>query len=286
MKIGNYNLLSVETGCFALDGGAMFGVIPKNLWEKTNPSDSNNRISLALRSLLLESDNQLILIDTGIGYKFDEKFSKIYNIEFSEYSLEKSLDKYNFSRTDITDVIITHLHFDHAGGTTFLNNGNLELTFPNAIHHVQGEHWDWALNPSEKDRASFIKNDFLLIEQKEKLNKLPGPMELFRGIELLVMYGHTQGMQIVKISGSKNTFLYCSDLIPTASHIPVPWVMAYDNNPLTTMNEKSRLLPQAVKEEWVLFYEHDPFREASTVQSSDKGFRMKDEIHQIKKCDR
>lgn len=279
MKIENYNLFSVETGSFALDGGAMFGVVPKNLWEKTNPSDSNNRISLALRSLLLESDNQLILIDTGIGYKFEEKFSEIYNIEFSEYSLEKSLDKYNFSRTDITDVIITHLHFDHAGGTTFLNNGNLELTFPNAIHHVQGEHWDWALNPSEKDRTSFIKNDFLLIEQKEKLNKLPGPMELFPGIELLVMYGHTPGMQIVKISGSKNTFLYCSDLIPTASHIPVPWVMAYDNNPLTTMNEKNQLLPQAAKEGWILFYEHDPFREASTVLSSDKGFRMKDKIH-------
>jgi len=278
LKIGNYNLSSVETGRFSLDGGAMFGVVPKNLWEKTNPSDSSNRISLALRSLLLESDNQMILVDTGIGHKFDEKFSKIYNIDFSEYSLEKSLEKSKFSRTDITDVIITHLHFDHAGGTTFLNDGILELTFPNAIHHVQGEHWDWALNPSEKDSASFLKNDFLLLQQKEKINILSGPMELFPGIELLVMYGHTQGMQIVKISDSANTLIYCSDLIPTASHVPIPWVMAYDNNPLITMNEKNRLLPRAAKEEWILFYEHDPYRNASTVLVGEKGFRMKDEM--------
>lgn len=254
MKIGNYELISIETGRFALDGGAMFGVVPKNLWEKTNPSDSNNRISLALRSLLLKSENRLILIDTGIGYKFVEKLIKIYNIDFSEYSLEKSLAKYNFSNDDITDVIITHLHFDHAGGITFLNKGNIKMTFPNAMHHVQGEHWDWALHPSEKDKTSFMKNDFSLLEHKKKLNRLPGPTELFPGIELLVMYGHTQSMQIVKIYDSENTVLYCADLIPTASHIPVPWVMAYDNNPLITMNEKNRLLPQVVREGWILFF--------------------------------
>jgi glyoxylase-like metal-dependent hydrolase (beta-lactamase superfamily II) len=185
---------------------------------------------------------------------------------------------YNFSCEDISDIILTHLHFDHAGGITFIKNGKLELTFPNALHHVQGEHWDWALNPFEKDKASFIKNDFSLIEQKEKLNKLTGPMELFPGIELLVMYGHTKGMQVVKISDSKNTVLYCADLIPTASHIPVPWVMAYDNNPLITINEKNQLLPQAVREGWILFFEHDPNREASTVQHSDKGFRLRDDI--------
>jgi glyoxylase-like metal-dependent hydrolase (beta-lactamase superfamily II) len=278
LKIGDFNLYSIETGRFALDGGAMFGVVPKNLWEKTNPADSNNRISLALRSLLLESGNKLILIDTGIGTKFDEKFSKIYDVDFSNYSLDNSLKKDGFSRTDITDIIISHLHFDHAGGTTILNNGDLELAFPNAIHHVQGEHWDWALNPSEKDRASFIKNDFLLLENKGKINRLSGPMELYPGIELLVMYGHTQGMQLIKVSDSDNTVLYCSDLIPTASHIPVPWVMAYDNNPLITINEKNRLLPIAVDEKWILFFEHDPFRTASTVETSEKGFQMRDEI--------
>jgi glyoxylase-like metal-dependent hydrolase (beta-lactamase superfamily II) len=278
LKIGNYELYSIETGRFALDGGAMFGVVPKNLWDKTNPSDSNNRISLALRSLLLQSENQLILIDTGIGSKFDDKYSGIYKIDFSDYSLEKSLKAHGFSKADITDVIITHLHFDHAGGTTFYNDGRLELTFPNAIHHVQSEQWDWALNPSDKDQASFLQNDFQLLDSNQKLNKLPGPRELFPGVELLVMYGHTQGMQLVKVFDSGKTLLYCSDLIPTSSHIPVPWVMAYDNNPLITMNEKNRLLPKAAEEQWILFFEHDPFIKASTVSTDDKGFRMKDEI--------
>lgn len=279
MKIANYRLYSIDTGRFALDGGAMFGVVPKKLWEKTNPADSSNRIPLALRSLLLESAEKLILIDTGIGTKFDEKYSQIYKIDFSDHSMDNSLNAYGFSRTDITDVIITHLHFDHAGGTTFINNGSLELTFPNAIHHIQEEQWDWALHPSQKDQASFMKNDFQLLEEKEKVKKLPGPMELFSGIELLVMYGHTQGMQLVKISDPDHTLLYCADLIPTTSHIPVPWVMAYDNNPLITMNEKSRLLPQAIKEEWILFYEHDPSLQASTVNITEKGYRMKDEVH-------
>jgi glyoxylase-like metal-dependent hydrolase (beta-lactamase superfamily II) len=278
LKIGNYQLYSIETGRFALDGGAMFGVVPKNLWEKSNPSDSSNRISLSLRSLLLQSENQLILVDTGIGTKFDEKFSKIYKIDFSDHTLDQNLNRYGFSKSDITDVIITHLHFDHAGGITYLNNGQPEMTFPNAIHHVQGEQWDWAVNPSEKDGASFIKDDFQILETKNKLNKLSGPMELFPGVELLVMYGHTQGMQLMKLSDPQNTLLYCADLIPTSSHIPVPWVMAYDNNPLITMNEKKRLLPLAVEEQWILFYEHDPDLTASSVYRSEKGFRMKDEI--------
>lgn len=278
MKIGNYNIYSIETGRFSLDGGAMFGVVPKNLWEKVNPPDPKNRISLALRSLLLESDNQLIMVDTGIGTKFDDKYSKIYNIDFSEYNLDNSLRQYGFEREEITDVIITHLHFDHAGGTTFLNDRKLELTFPNAIHHIQSEQWDWALNPSEKDQASFLTNDFLLVEKEGKLNRLSGPSEIFPGIELMVMYGHTQGMQLVKVSDSQNTLLYCADLIPTSSHIPVPWIMAYDNNPLITMNEKNRLLPIIVDNDWILFYEHDPFITASTVYNSEKGYRKKDTI--------
>ena len=278
MQIGNYNLFSIETGQFVLDGGAMFGVIPKNLWKKTNPADSENRISLSMRSLLLESDNQLILIDTGIGNTFDEKFSTRYNIDFTKHSLDKSLKKYNFSPSDITDVIITHLHFDHASGISSLDKGNLKLKLPNAIHYVQKEHWEWALRPSPKDRASFIKNDFLLLEKNKSLHKLSGPMVLFPGIELLVMFGHTPAMQIVKISDSKNTVLFCADLIPTASHIPVPWVMAYDNNPLITLNEKNQILSQAVRENWILFFEHDPYREACTVQSTEKGFRIKDDI--------
>ena len=278
MRIGKYELIVIETGHFALDGGAMFGVVPKILWQKSNPADKNNRIDLALRSLLLKSDDLLILIDTGLGNKFDDKFSERYKVDLSKHSINKSLKKNHLSPSDITDVIITHLHFDHAGGTTCMDKGQLKLTFPNAIHHVQGEHWDWAFSPSEKDKASFIRKDFSLLENDNKIKKLSGPQELFPGIELLVMYGHTQGMQIVKISDTDNTLLYCSDLIPTASHIPIPWVMAYDNNPLITMNEKSRLLQKAVDEKWTLFFEHDPFYQAALVSLTDKGFRMRKEV--------
>jgi glyoxylase-like metal-dependent hydrolase (beta-lactamase superfamily II) len=278
LKIGNYELIVIETGRFALDGGAMFGVVPKTLWQKANPADENNRIDLALRSLLLKSDDLLILVDTGIGNKFDDKFSERYKVDFSNYSINKSLEENRLSPSDITDVIITHLHFDHAGGTTYQDEGELKLTFPNAIHHVQGEQWDWAVGPSEKDKASYLRNDFSLLEKENKINKLPGPQELFPGVELLVMYGHTQGMQIVKISDADTTLLYCADLIPTSSHIPIPWVMAYDNNPLITMNEKSRLLPRAVDEKWILFFEHDPYRHAASVSLTDKGFRMKEEV--------
>lgn len=278
MKIGNYELFSIETGRFALDGGAMFGVVPKNLWQRNNPSDEQNRIPLASRSLLIKSTNRMILIDTGIGNKYDEKHSNIYNIDLSTYSLEKSLHKNHLSPEDITDVIITHLHFDHAGGTTYRDNGQVSLTFPNAIHHIQKEHWDWAVQPSQKDKASFLKEDFLLLEEEKRLNKLNGPTEIFSGIGLLVMYGHTQGMQVVKIYDSQTSLLYCADLIPTASHISIPWVMAYDNHPLITMEEKNRILPRAVKEEWILFFEHDPLCEAATVIQTDKGFKKNQEI--------
>lgn len=278
MKLGKYELIPIETGRFALDGGAMFGVVPKNLWEKSNPADDRNRIVLALRSLLLKSDEQIILIDTGIGTKLDEKFSKIYNVDTKSWNLEKNLRKYHITPEEITDVILTHLHFDHAGGVTYREDSQLKLTFPNAIHHLQGEHWDWALQPSEKDRASFLREDYLLLEENNLLNKLTGPGELFPGLEVLVVYGHTQGMQVVKISDSDQTLLYCADLIPTASHIPVPWVMAYDNNPLITMNEKNRFLPLAVKENWILFFEHDPYRTAATVTKIEKGYKFYQDV--------
>jgi glyoxylase-like metal-dependent hydrolase (beta-lactamase superfamily II) len=278
VKIGSYELFSIETGRFALDGGAMFGVVPKNLWQRNNPSDEYNRIPLALRSLLIKSANRKILIDTGIGNKYDEKHSNIFKIDFSTYSLEKSLDEIHLSPDDITDVIITHFHFDHAGGTTYRDSGQVFLTFPNAMHHIQKEQWDWALQPSQKDKASFLNEDFLLLEEKKQLNKLNGPMEIFSGIELFVMYGHTPGMQVVKIYNSQSCLLYCTDLIPTVSHIPIPWVMAYDNNPLVTIEEKNRIISEAVKEEWILFFEHDPLCEAATVIQTDKGFKKGREI--------
>ncbi len=278
MNIAGYSLHAIETGRFALDGGAMFGVIPKVLWSRSNPSDDKNRIELALRTLLLKGNNRTILIDTGVGEKLDEKLSRIYSIDRTKMNLQNGLAEYGVRFEDISDVILTHLHFDHTGGTTYIENGEIKPTFPNADFYVQEEHWDWAMNPAEKDRASFMKGNFAPVEQSGQLKKLEGPGELFPGIEIMVMYGHTLGMQVVKISDERNTLLYCADLMPTASHIPLPWVMAYDNNPLTTIEEKKRILPQAVKENWILFFEHDPFRAAGTVTETEKGFRLNEEI--------
>jgi glyoxylase-like metal-dependent hydrolase (beta-lactamase superfamily II) len=278
MKINGYEIIPIETGRFALDGGAMFGVIPKNLWQRTNPADEQNRIELALRCLLLKGKDKTILIDTGVGEKLHKKLKNIYKVDHSQTTLEKTLSENGVKNEDITDVIISHLHFDHTGGTTKITNGEIELTFPNAMHHVQLEQWDWANSPAEKDRASFITDNFLLMEQQSKLNILNGSGKITDGIEVMVLYGHTPGMQMIKISDSKNTLLYCADLFPTASHIPVPWVMAYDNNPLITIEEKKRLLPKVLEENWILFFEHDPFRAAGTVELNDRGYSLKEEI--------
>jgi glyoxylase-like metal-dependent hydrolase (beta-lactamase superfamily II) len=278
MKIGGYEIIPIETGRFALDGGAMFGVVPKVLWAKKNPPDDKNRIELALRCLLLKSSERIILIDTGIGLNWDDKFKTIYNVDNSEYSLIESLNQHNIKPDEISDVILTHLHFDHAGGISSYKNEEFKLTFPNARHHIQGEQWEWAMNPAEKDRASFISERFTIIKQKEKLNLLDAAGPLFKNIELMVMYGHTQGMQLVKVSDSHNTLLYCADLIPTATHIPVPWIMGYDNNPLTTISEKNRILPLAAENNWILFFEHDPTQAAARIKRTDKGFTMDEEV--------
>ncbi|TFG96338.1 MAG: MBL fold metallo-hydrolase [Calditrichales bacterium] len=278
MKIGDYHLHTFETGRFALDGGAMFGVVPKKLWEKSIPADADNRIPLALRTLLLRSDKRTILIDTGIGDKFDEKYMQIYDITPPEVSIPEKLAGLGISRYDVTDIILTHLHFDHTGGTTFLAGGELKMTYPNAIHHLQEAHWKWSNSPAEKDRASFINENFSMIKTEGKLNLLTGECELYPGIDILVMHGHTPAMQLVKVSDGQNTLLYCADLIPTGAHVPVPWVMAYDNNPLITISEKKQLLPRAAEEQWILFFEHDPFREAATIINTEKGFKIDSDV--------
>jgi len=278
MNIGPYKLIALETGCFALDGGAMFGVVPKNLWIRKNPADDANRIDLALRTLLLISDEKKILIDTGIGEKFSEKWQKIYKIDHSRQSLLSSLKAYSVSPDQITDVILTHLHFDHCGGTTFRENDSTLLRFPNATYHIQKEQWQWANEPSEKDHASFLPENFAILKDSAKLNLINGSLKLFPGIETLVMYGHTPGMQLLKISDHNQTVLYCSDLIPTASHIAVPWVMAYDNYPLKTIAEKVNILPGAVSENWLLFFEHDLARAAGFVKENEKGYELKQEF--------
>lgn len=278
MKIGPYEIFTVETGYAWLDGGAMFGVIPKVLWNKTNPSDDLNRIQLALRTMVIKNDGKIILVDTGVGQKMNEKLSNIYNVDHTNYELVKGLAREEIKPEEITDVIVTHLHFDHIGGATYYDGEILKLTFPNATYHVQGEQWYWANNPSMKDRASYMPENFKPIEKAGKLNELSGPCELFPGIEMLVMYGHTAGMQLPKISDGRSTLLYCADLLPTASHIPLPFIMGYDNNPLITLEEKKRILPQAVEENWILVFEHDPLCKAGTVQKTEKGFRLKEEV--------
>jgi len=278
MKIGYYDIITIETGYVSLDGGAMFGVVPKTLWNKTNPADELNRIQLALRTMVIRGDNKIILVDAGVGTKMNEKLSNIYNVDHSNFELIKGLAEHQIKPEDITDVIVTHLHFDHIGGATYYDGDQLKLTFPNATYHVQGEQWFWANDPSEKDKASYMLENFQPILEHNKLNELPGPCELFPGIELLVMYGHTHGMQLPKIFDENNTLLYCADLIPTASHIPLPYIMGYDNNPLVTLAEKKRILPQAVEGDWIMVFEHDPFRAAGKIEETEKGFRLKEEI--------
>ncbi len=278
MQIGQYEVFTVESGYVWLDGGAMFGVVPKVLWSKTNPADELNRIQLALRTMVIKGDRRLILVDSGVGHKMNEKLQKIYNVDQTEHDLEKDLLKHGIHPEDVTDVIITHLHFDHVGGATTIRDGKLQPTFPNAKYYVQGEQWYWANHPSEKDRASYMPENFKPIEEAGQLVELEGPKELFPGIQVLVMYGHTHGMQLVKVYDEQTTLLYCADLMPTASHIPLPYIMAYDNNPLITLEEKKRLLPQAVQENWILVFEHDPFRVAGRVVETDKGFQLGEEV--------
>jgi glyoxylase-like metal-dependent hydrolase (beta-lactamase superfamily II) len=274
----HYCLCALECGEFALDGGAMFGVIPKILWQKFNPADDANRIQLALRTLLLIGSEKKILIDTGIGTKFDKKRKNIYKIDHSNNNLEKSLRLAGIQPAEITDVIFSHLHFDHCGGTTFYTDTKLNLRFPNAVHHVQREQWEWANSPSPKDRASFIHDNIQPLINSEQLNLLSGDGEIFPGVESLTMNGHTPAMQLIKINHKKQTVLFCSDLIPTGTHISLPWVMAYDNQPLDTIHEKKYILPLALKNDWLLFFEHDPFRAAGTINKTERGYILKDEM--------
>ncbi len=278
MNISGYEIFTIEGGYIGLDGGAMFGVVPKTLWNRTNPADEANRIKLALRLLVLRGNDRIILVDTGVGHKLNDKLKNIYAVDYSQYEPVKALAEKGIKPEEVTDVIITHLHFDHIGGATWYDGEKLKLTYPNAKHYVQGEQWYWANNPSIKDRASYMPENFAPIEEAGRLVQLDGPGELFPGVEMLVMYGHTSGMQLPKISDGKKTLLYCADLLPTASHIPLPYIMGYDNNPLTTLEEKKRILPQAAEEKWIMVYEHDPFRTAGIVELTDKGYKHVQDI--------
>jgi len=272
MKIGQYKLFSIETSEFSLDGGAMFGIIPKVMWEKKAPSDSYNRIKMVTRSLLLVSDSHKILIDTGNGSKWTKKYLDLYNIDLSMYNIKSSLNKYGFTSDDITDVICTHLHFDHAGGNTIYDEDRLVPSFSNATYWISQKNWDLANHPSQKDRGSFIEDDWEVLGQNNMIRLVKE--EFLPGIEIYFTQGHTDGLMHPIISDGNKTLFYGADIFPTAAHIPIPWVMSYDLRPTETVKEKDRLLKKMHDEEWILFFEHDPIYQACTINFDGKHYCM------------
>jgi glyoxylase-like metal-dependent hydrolase (beta-lactamase superfamily II) len=279
MRIGRWNVSSIETGWFALDGGAMFGVVPRALWARHIEPDAVGRIGLALRAMLLEEidGNRKILVDTGIGQKWDDKGAAMFAVDHQRFELERALGERGLRTGDITDVLLTHLHFDHAGGATRrVGDGasaSIVPTFENATYYVQKDHLAWAQAPTEKDRASFRRENFEALLREGVLELTDGPGEWAPGIELILSYGHTHAMQLPHLHGPEGHVMYCADIIPTSIHVPVPWVMAYDNFPLTTMEEKKHILQQACAADWILFFEHDPWGPAARVVEGERGYQ-------------
>ncbi|MFQ3341380.1 MAG: glyoxylase-like metal-dependent hydrolase (beta-lactamase superfamily II) [Flavobacteriaceae bacterium] len=271
-------LYPIEAGNFKLDGGAMFGVVPKPLWERTNPADGKNRIEMATRSLLVEDGNRLILIDTGMGNKQDEKFFSHYDL-FGGFSLEGSLAAAGFHQDDITDVFFTHLHFDHCGGAIQRSkSGVLEPAFKNARFWVHESHWKWAINPNPREKASFLQENILPIQESGQLNFILGDGPLLENTDfpfsILLVDGHTEKQMLPLLDYKGKKVFYAADLVPTAGHIPIPYVMGYDVRPLLTMSEKIRFLEQALLEDAFLFLEHDPYHQLVALGKTEKGIRM------------
>ena len=267
-------LYTIDTGFFKLDGGAMFGVVPKSIWNKLNPADENNMCTWAMRCLLVEEGNRLVLIDNGMGEKQSEKFFSYY-FPHGDDTLIKSLAKHGFTPEDVTDVFLTHLHFDHCGGSVKWNKERTgyELTFPNATCWSNEKHWQAAVNPNARERASFLKENILPIQETGKLKFISEGEELFPGFKSYFVYGHTEAMMLPQISFNGKTLVYMADLIPSVGHIPVPYVMAYDMQPLVTLQEKKIFLERAVKENYILFFEHDKINECCTLKMTERGVR-------------
>lgn len=273
------NLYPINAGNFKLDGGAMFGVVPKSLWQKTNPSDSNNLIDLTARCMLIESGSRLILVDAGMGDKQSEKFFSYYK-PWGDDSLIRSINNAGFSIDEITDVFLTHLHFDHCGGATVLNNNNVSVPlFKNAKYWSNKNHWDWATSPNSREKASFLNENLIPIEESGQLCFLDVKSPGFNhydelGFDVLFVDGHTEKQMIPKVSYSGKEVVFMADLLPTAGHIPLPYIMGYDVRPLTTLEEKRSFLNLAVKEEYCLFMEHDAHNQIITLKETEKGIRF------------
>jgi glyoxylase-like metal-dependent hydrolase (beta-lactamase superfamily II) len=271
MRIGPYDLAAIETGEFGLDGGAMFGVVPKPLWEKLHPPDERNRITMASRALLLRDGTRTILVDTGNGTKLPPKLAGIYRIDTRTDVLAASLAAHGVAPESVTDVILTHLHFDHAGGATRRVDGELLPAFPRARYHLQRDHWQAALHPTERDRASFLPDDFVPLRERGLLEFTDGEGELFPGIRLRLLHGHTTALQAPLISDGTTTLFFCADLFPLTAHLHLPWIMGYDLRPLATLEEKRRILAEALEQQWILFFEHDPSVVAARLSAGEKG---------------
>jgi glyoxylase-like metal-dependent hydrolase (beta-lactamase superfamily II) len=288
-------LYSINTGYFKLDGGAMFGVVPKSIWNKINPADENNLCNWALRCLLIEDENRLILVDNGIGDKQDAKFFGYYYLH-GEDTLDKSLAKYGFHRDDITDVFLTHLHFDHCGGSIKREGDKLVPAFKNAIFWSNEGHWKTATNPNEREKASFLKENILPIQDSGKLqyvrhwfnknlekegwqtiiNGLLRSVSFSKNISVRYVNGHTADMMLPQVNYKGRTLVYMADLLPSQGHIPVPYIMAYDMQPLITLNEKKSFLNEALENDYILFFEHDPKYECCTLRQTEKGIRPRE----------
>lgn len=286
------NLYTIHCGNFKLDGGAMFGVVPKSIWQKLNPADENNMCSWALRSLLIEDGERLILIDTGMGNKQSEKFFGHYYLH-GDGNLDKSLAAQGFHRDDITDVFLTHLHFDHCGGAIEKEGDKLLPAFKNAVYWSNENHWKWATEPNAREKASFLKENILPIQESGQLKFIKHPSEnlqlgwallppdLYRSdfvnnISVLFVNGHTESMMLPTITYKGKTIVFMADLLPSYAHIPLPYVMGYDTRPLLTMNEKENFLNEALQNDYILYFEHDPVHECCTLQQTEKGIRPKE----------
>ena len=285
-------LYSINTGYFKLDGGAMFGVVPKSIWNKLNPADENNMCSWALRCLLIEDEGKLILVDTGMGNKQDAKFFGHYYLHGDD-TLEKSLALHGFTPADITDVFLTHLHFDHCGGAMVREGDTVVPAFKNATYWSNERHWQWATQPNEREKASFLKENILPIEQSGQLKMVDSnklivdsksdsvpvichPTSILSNLSFYIVNGHTGAMMLPKINYNGKTIVYMADLLPSVAHIPLPYVMGYDMFPLTTLNEKKAFLTEALANDYILFFEHDPVNECCNLQMTEKGIRQKD----------
>lgn len=265
-------LYPIETGNLKLDGGAMFGVVPKVMWNKVYPADENNLANWSMRCLLIEDEDRLILIDNGIGDKQDEKFLRHYYLNGDD-TLEKSLEKHGFTPDDITDMILTHLHFDHCGGSIKYNEDKTayELAFKNATYWTSRQQYDWAVEPNRRESASFLKENIIPIEESGHLKLIEEEKEILPNIKIKFYDGHTDGQVIPFINYNGKTIVYMADLLPSVAHIPIPWIMAYDTRPLISLEEKKAFLEEAVENDYILFFEHDIYNECCTLEIGEKG---------------